>query len=279
MKFEKLGRRVRVMALLGVVVMMTGCGMVQEGNFAVEKYWGGQTNKEAVMPGIHPFDDVLDSYTEIYGREYILQIPDIKPKDKDGVLLKDLDLSVSYRVNPKLTPTFLVKESQDLLSDPTKDGMIVGSQTLKREIMSLINQTTQKFGSREMLMNQEQFEKQLLLDIQTVLNAKYGNIFQLSATRVSSIVVADSIELRIQSIAAMQAQEGMANAAESSKKDKERSDEAAILPLANAYKNVSTKTGVSIRDLMEMQKIEALKNTTISPVINVGSSSSAPGPK
>ena len=96
MKLKNFARTATLVAAVSATALLTGCGQViDEGNFGIEKYWGGEYNQESISQG-YKFN-ILDSIYEVHGREMLLQIEDAKPKDKDRAMLEDLDLSISIK--------------------------------------------------------------------------------------------------------------------------------------------------------------------------------------
>ena len=89
---------VRIAFSLIALTLLAGCTMIEEGNFGVEKSWSNQIAND---PKFGSQVTVLDDITQVTQREFLMPVENVRPKDKMGVLLEDLDATYSIRLVPE----------------------------------------------------------------------------------------------------------------------------------------------------------------------------------
>ena len=92
------GRIVAGILLLAVVVLAaTSCGTIETGNVGVRTTLG-KVNPEEVEPGIDVGLPVVTQVQVFSGKEIAVELNDLTPKARDNLSLRDLDLTVYYKV-------------------------------------------------------------------------------------------------------------------------------------------------------------------------------------
>jgi hypothetical protein len=190
------------------IALLSGCVRINEGNFGIVKSWD-KTYQNTPAYGLT--GAVLDDVTEVYGRERLLQIVDARPKDKENVMLQDLDLTISYIVDPVKSIEF-VRKRGDL--KPAGDGVyVVGETYLQKDAKSVIGETVRKFYSEEILNTKRKVEEQFAKDLQQEVDTLYGaGVFKITEVKIANVIVADSIEERIQAVSLINAEKIKADA-------------------------------------------------------------------
>ena len=276
MSFESFKRGAKIVGALLIAANLTGCSKtITEGNFGMEKYWGGSYNKTAIEPGTYFFDDVFDSWYEIYGKETMIKIQDIRPKDKNGVMLKDLDLNVSIKAIPEGAIKFFLKTG-DLAK--AEDGIYkLGLKVLEKDAQSTFNKTMRLFTSEEALDKQDALELQFKKDLQAELDRLYGpKTFEVTEVKIANIQVAEAIEEKIQAIATVQAEQERNNATQKVLFSRQE----AMTGEANVLKHTAEKTGLSIDQLLQYEMIKAIREAPSGTVkVNVDATTKQTGPK
>ena len=255
MKLKNFARTATLVAAVSATALLTGCGQViDEGNFGIEKYWGGEYNQESISQG-YKFN-ILDSIYEVHGREMLLQIEDAKPKDKDRAMLEDLDLSISIKTLKDGAIPFVLKTG-DIVKIADKNTYMIGVNYVKKDAKSVLSNTIQKFTSEEMLDNTNAVEEAFKKDLQVELNKLYGKAFSVEEVKISNIKVSKSIEEKIQAVSAVKA-ETEKNAAVMRVL---ASREAVLTQEATLLKRASEKTGVSIDSILQNEMIKAIRDS------------------
>lgn len=236
-------------------IILTGCGgtVVSQGNFAVEKYWGGAYNEEVHGMGYNY--QFFDTLYEIYGKEHMLKIEDVRPKDKDSIMLKDLDLNISYKALKDGAVRFLLK-TEDIVKNPELKVYILGSRVVQKDAQAVIGHTMRKFSSEELLDKPLDVENAYKQDLQKELDSLYGkNTFEIVEVKIANVQVAESVENKIQAIAAVKA-ETEKNAA--IRKILETREDT-LTKEARVISNAAAKGGITVDQLLSYETIKAMK--------------------
>lgn len=252
MKLKSFVKGAKIVGAALIVANLTGCGnVVDEGNFAIEKHWGGSYNESAISQGFH--FNIVDTIYQVYGKESLIKIEDVRPKDSNKILLKDLDLNISFRANKEGAIKFLLKTG-----DIKKYGDMyyLGLNYVQKDAQSIIGRTVGKFSSEEILSDQQKVETTFKVDLQKELDELYGkNTFTVTEVKIANIRVADAVEEKIQAVA-------MVNAEQEKNKAIQRvleSREETLTKEASTIKNAADKGGLSVDQLLQYELIKVLK--------------------
>ena len=94
-------------AVIGTTLILGGCmGVIDQGNVGVRTTFG-KVNAEPVEPGMYLA--VLSSVREFTAKESAVNLDNMTPKAKDNLTLKEMDLTVYYRVNGAKVPELYTK--------------------------------------------------------------------------------------------------------------------------------------------------------------------------
>jgi hypothetical protein len=240
--------------VLCVAGLVTACRstVIDQGNFGIEKHWGGTYNAQPIDSGLKL--NLFDKIYEVYGREMLLKIENVRPKDKSGTLLEDLDLNVGIKVNKENSIPFLLKKG-DIVYSAEKDAYILGVDNLIKETRSASNEIIRKFESEELLDKQSTVEETFKKDLQEVLNNKYGNdTFTVTDVKLATIVFAKSVEEKIQSIQNIRTEEAKAIATEKVLKIRNE----ILNKEVKGLKDIATDNNISFDQLLDYQKTRVL---------------------
>ena len=97
-----------VLALLAVAIALTSCGTIESGNVGVRTTLG-KVNPEEVEPGIYLGLPGISRVQEFSSKEIGIDLNDLTPKARDNLSLRDLDVTVYYRVQPSSIADLYVK--------------------------------------------------------------------------------------------------------------------------------------------------------------------------
>ena len=265
-------------AIIGGLVLITGfvgllkSTIVDEGNFGIEKHLGGTYNTQALSSGWH--GNMLDKIYEVYGKESLIKIEDVRPKDKSGIMLKDLDLNISVKANKENAVPFLLKTG-DVSYDSEKGVYYLGTNHLPKEARSVANQTIRKFESEELIDKQNEVEESFKQDFQEQLNKLYGKgTFTVTDVKLANVQFSDAVEEKIQSIEFIRAEEAKATATDK------------ILNIRNEMLNKEVKglqevakaNDISFNQLLDYQKTKVLMEGKVQAQITMPASTEAPKP-
>lgn len=277
LKKEKLVDLMKVGAtvMVGVIALAAVAGMFRskvltEGNFGIEKHFTGSYNTAVLNQGFQA--NIFDSIYEVYGKESLIKIENVRPKDKSGIMLKDLDLNIVIKANKDNAVPFLLKTG-DMVFDDTKKAFVLGEEYISKEARSVANQTIRKFESEQLIDQQSEVEETFKQDLQSQLNTLYGkDTFTVTDIKLANIQFSDSVEEKIQSIELIRAEESKANATEK------------ILSIRNGMLNkevkglqeVAKNNNISFDQLLDYQKTKVLMEQKFMPQVTMPISSPKP---
>jgi hypothetical protein len=196
-------RNLIVTALAALTLSGCSCSTIREGNFGLRQSMFTAAYDHYPLPSgfnMAWFGDVH----EYYGREVLIQVDDIHPKDKSNILLKDLDLVVTFQIRRDKAADYLIKTSDAV----TKDGtVLLGTQRVDRAARQAIGPSVRHFESIEILNDPSQLQTQFKADLQSSLDKDYGkDVIEVIDVKVANILVSDVIESRIQSASVLAAE-------------------------------------------------------------------------
>ena len=235
---------------------------VSDGNFAIGKSISGMYKDQVIEQGFSI--NYLTKVLEVDGKNNIVQVSDIRPKDKDGVLLQDLDYNITYNVNPERAVSFLRQQRDMVLSD---DGTYTMGKTYVTKLAQRVaTEVIRDYPSVPLLDEPAVVETAIQEALQERLDKEYGTgLFEVANINLASVKVSDVIEQRIQNVAA---QDAAAAAAQAQMRSLEKRGEAELAE-AESIKGISDRTGVSMEQLIEIRRIRALENLNGLPQVTV----------
>lgn len=269
MKMPKFGsmKALGAAAVIVAASSLTGCGYetVSQGNFALEKPW--MSGAYEVSKGDGPHMRLFGTVDEGYGKEEMIKVDNIHPKDKDNVLLKDLDLVVTYKANPDKMVKFYAQTGD--MTESSKDGaMHFGLARVDRDARATIGESVRKYSSLDILNNPQRLESTFKDDLQKQLDMLYGkNTFIVTNVKVANIQVADSIEARIQNIALIDAETQKNNATMTILASRQK----VLTAELGTFKKAAEGAGMTVDQALEYETLKAVQDGAQTR-ISVGSS-------
>ena len=89
-----------VLVITGLSLVVSTAGTIQTGNVGIRTTLG-IISKDEIEPGIYLKMPVISSVQEFSAKDILIEISDLTPKAKDNLSLRDMDVSVYYRADPK----------------------------------------------------------------------------------------------------------------------------------------------------------------------------------
>lgn len=272
MNFSKFSRTATTVGLFLTASLLIGCTeMPQEGNFLVRKGFFGNKYETEISKERAWY--VFDTIQEVYGKEILYTLEDQTPKDRNGVLIQDLDLTIAVKVNPKHSKgenviKFIVERSA-FVESREKNAFVIGESYIKKDGASVLSKYFATIDSEALLNDKTTFESEFSKILQKELDSLYGeDMFYIEDVKVASFKAGQATEEKIQSINAIKAEE-IKNAellkAANSKKQ-------VMLTNAQMLKDVSRETGLSVDQILESELINTLNSgsgASAKPVVDV----------
>ncbi len=168
---------------------------VQSGNVAVERTLG-KVNHTEQRQGLNFKAPVLTTKQEFSAKEIAIDIDDLKPKAADNLSLRDLDVSVYYRVPPERISELYVKYANAARRGP--DGIWLPAFGLVvREARAAIYEKVSEIDSLQLHKQRELLQNEVLSELQGRLErSDSGDIF-ITRVVVRALNTDPSIEAAI----------------------------------------------------------------------------------
>jgi len=252
----------RAAIALALLMPLAGCSCqaIREGNFGLKQSWVTAAYDHAPLDsGFHVglFSDVH----EYFGREEIIEVGDIHPKDKSNILLKELDLVVTFQIDRTRAADFLVRTNDAVDKDGT---VLLGTQRVDRSARQVIGPSVRHFESIAILNDPARLQDQFKQDLQAHLDGEYGaGLLRIVDVKVANILVSEVIETRIQSVALVAAERARNEATVAILESRKQS----LTQEATVLKNAAAAAGISVDQLLQAELIKALREGVKAEVV------------
>ncbi len=183
---------------LAVLVVIAGYLMaytVQSGNVAVERTLG-KVNHTEQLQGLNFKAPILTTKQEFSAKEIAIDIDDLKPKAADNLSLRDLDVSVYYRVPPERISELYVKYAASAVRGP--DGIWLPAYGLVvREARAAIYEKVSEIDSLQLHKQRELLQNEVLAELQGRLEKSDSGDIYITRVVVRALNTDPSIEAAI----------------------------------------------------------------------------------
>ncbi len=179
---------------IGVIAFMSAY-TVETGNVAIERTLG-KVDHEERLQGLNFKMPFLTTRQEFSAKEIVIDINDLTPKAADNLSLKDLDVSVYYRVPQDRISELFVKYAQSAARGT--DGVYMPAYGLVvREARSAIYEQVSKIDSLQLHKQRESLQSDVLQELQRRLDRSDPGDIIISRVVVRALNTDPSIEAAI----------------------------------------------------------------------------------
>ncbi len=188
---------IRLLAPLILVVALAfmSAYTVESGNVAIERTLG-KVNHEELGQGLNFKMPLLTDALEFSAKEIAIDINDLQPKAADNLSLRDLDVSVFYRVRPDRISELMVKYAAS--ASRGADGVYLPAYGLVvREARSAIYQKVSEIDSLQLHKQRDLLQTSVLDELQARLDQSDPENFQITRVVVRALNTDPSIEAAI----------------------------------------------------------------------------------
>lgn len=175
--------------------------LVDTGNVAVEKTLGS-VEMEEIPAGLNWKLPLLTTAYEFSAKEIVIDFDDLTPKARDNLRLKDLDISVYYKVQPGNIAELMVKYAAAYAEG--SEALLPAYGVVYREGRDVIYQEVTKIDSLELHRNRDALRDGITSNLQLKLDQKDPDVFTITRVAVRALNTDSTIEKAIQQ--AVQAQ-------------------------------------------------------------------------
>ncbi len=184
-----------------VLVLYSSWYVVETGHVAVEKTLG-TVDMDETSAGLNWKLPVITRAYEFSAKEIVIDFNDLTPKARDNLRLKDLDISVYYKVAPEAVAEMMVKYAAAYAEGP--EALLPAYGVVFREGRDVIYQEVTKIDSLELHRNRDALREGITANLQVKLDQKDPGVFTITRVAVRALNTDPTIEAAIQQ--AVQAQ-------------------------------------------------------------------------
>lgn len=183
--------------LLALSTMLTGCfGFVEDGTTGVRNQFG-KVHLQEEGPGFTTwFTSSLDIYTV---KETAIQLNNMTPKAGDNLSLREMDVTVYYRVEPSMIADLSLKYKGQSWCD--KRGLcMAGYNLVNRQAQAVIQDEVSKHQSLTIHTKRNAIEDSVKQALQASLDETDKGAFFVTRVAVTKVLTDASIEQSIRNV-------------------------------------------------------------------------------
>ena len=182
-------------AIVLAILMYLSAYTVETGNVSVERTLG-KVNHEEQLQGLNFKMPILTNKREFSAKEIAIDIDDLKPKAADNLSLKDLDVSIFYRVPQDRVSELVVKYAA--ASGIGSDGIYLpGFGLVIREARSVIYEQVSEIDSLQLHKRRELLQSNVQQELQERLERSDPGDIMITRVVVRALNTDPSIEAAI----------------------------------------------------------------------------------
>ena len=197
-----------VVALIVIVLAVLGatsCGTLETGNVGVRNTLG-KINPDEVEPGIYLGLPGISSVQAFSAKEIAVDLNDLTPKARDNLSLRDLDLTVYYRVAPAAIAELYVKYAARHAKAEGSREFFPAFQLVHGIARNVIYEEASKMESLVMHTKRDEMAAAVRRGIQAELDQNDKAVFTITRVVVRALSTDPAIEKAIQESVAAQKQ-------------------------------------------------------------------------
>src|SRR5690349_15237477 len=208
-----------VMVLFALSLLFGIFGTIATGNVGVRTTFG-VISGEAVSPGVYVKWPFISSVEEFSAKEISLDLNDLKPKAKDNLSLREMDVTVYYRAEGTQIPGLQIKYANQSIRAPEGRYHLPAHDLVFRVARNRIYEEVAKVDSLVMHTRREELAGEIQRNMQSELDRTDPAVFKITRVVVRSVITDPSIEESIRAAVANQKKlEAMAVQTEIAKKE------------------------------------------------------------
>jgi regulator of protease activity HflC (stomatin/prohibitin superfamily) len=197
--------------LLGIVlvaVLLAGvasCGTIESGNVGVRTTLG-KVNPDEIEPGLYLGLPVVTRVQEFSAKEIGLDLNDLTPKARDNLSLRDLDVTVYYRVTAGAVADLYVKYAGQHTRDEGSRVNLPAYGLLQRLARNAVFEQASRIDSLVMHTQRDELAAAVRKSLQAELDSNDKGVFTVTRVVIRALTTDPAIEKAIQESVAAQKQ-------------------------------------------------------------------------
>ena len=194
-----------VVLLAGLLVALTSCGTVESGNVGVRTTLG-KVAPDEVEPGLYLGLPGISRVQEFSAKEIGLDLNDLTPKARDNLTLRDLDVTVYYRVAGASIADLYVKYAGQHVRDEGSRVNLPAFALMQRLARNAIFEQASRIDSLVMHTRRDELAASVNKALQAELDANDKGVFTVTRVVIRALTTDPAIEKAIQESVAAQKQ-------------------------------------------------------------------------
>jgi regulator of protease activity HflC (stomatin/prohibitin superfamily) len=188
-----------------VAVGATSCGTIESGNVGVRTTLG-KVNPDEIEPGIFLGLPGISRVQEFSGKEIALDLNDLTPKARDNLSLRDLDVTVYYRVASGSVADLYIKYAGQHTRDDGSRVTLPAYAMLQRLARNAVYEQSSRIDSLVMHTQRDELAAAVRKGLQVELDANDKGVFTVTRVVIRALTTDPAIEKAIQESVAAQKQ-------------------------------------------------------------------------
>jgi len=177
---------------LGIGILYGAGGIIDTGNVGVRKTLGTVTLDE-LEPGIYLKWPFISTVAEYSAKEIAVDLNDLTPKARDNLSLRDLDITVFYKVAAGSVAETEVKYARQSLQSPER--AIYPAYTLVQGVArNIVYEEVSKIDSLVLHTQRDALAAAVQKNLQAELDRNDRSVFQITRVIVRSVMTDPAIE-------------------------------------------------------------------------------------
>jgi regulator of protease activity HflC (stomatin/prohibitin superfamily) len=195
-----------ILALLAAGLALTSCGTIESGNVGVRTTLG-KVNPEEVEPGLYLGVPGISRVQEFSAKEIGIDLNDLTPKARDNLSLRDLDITVYYRVLPASIADLYVKyAAQHGLEEGKRSVYLPAIGLLQRLARNAVYEQAARIDSLVMHTRRDELSAAVQKALQVELDSNDKGVITVTRVVIRALTTDPAIEKAIQDSVAAQKQ-------------------------------------------------------------------------
>jgi regulator of protease activity HflC (stomatin/prohibitin superfamily) len=178
-------------------------GTIGSGNVGVRTTLG-VISADPVSPGIYLKWPFISSVAEFSSKEVAIDLKDLTPKAKDNLSLRDVDVSVYYKVADSHIPALQTKYSGQSARDEHTGIWMPAEGVVQRVVRNAVYEEVARVDSLIMHTKREEMAAAIRKNVQAELERNDPQVFTVTRVVIRSVVTDPSIEESIRAAVANQ---------------------------------------------------------------------------
>jgi len=191
-----------------VIVVLIGaasCGTLESGNVGVRTTLG-KVDSEEIEPGIYLGVPGVSRVQEFSAKEIAVELNDLTPKARDNLSLRDLDVTVYYKVAPGSIADLYVKYAARHTQSEGSRVVLPAYQLVHGIARNVIYEESSRIDSLVMHTKRDEMAAAVRKALQIELDANDKAVFTITRVVIRSLTTDPAIERAIQESVAAQKQ-------------------------------------------------------------------------